>query len=172
MMISNLLVLLAQTGFVLLLALLIGLSAKKWPAARSAIYRLSIVAAIALAIGSPWLHERARPIVPIDWAPSHSFASLPAPVKAASTPASRNPMSTPAPTSAVTTPFDPAPLLPKLWLLIAALLTLRLVVGQFGLLRIRRSCSLLENKRVTELMPDIARQRGIRRPECGRRVVG
>lgn len=163
MTVSDLFVLLLQTGFVLLVALAAGFAARRRPALRSAVYRLSIVAVLVLLIGSPWLRERAHPIVPVPSDPGFSTVSLtPTPQHEARAPATSNSGAT-VPSNAPT-PFDPWSLVGPLWLAGTLLLLLHLGAGTLGLARVRAACRLIEEVEVRNILAEVSAQAGIAAP--------
>ena len=163
MTVSNLFVLLLQTGFFLLVALAAGFAARRRPALRSAVYRLSIVAVLVLLIGSPWLRERAHPLVPLPSDPGFSTVSLTAaPQPGAPAPAPSTPAAT-APSDA-TTPIDPWSLVGPIWLVGSLLLLLHLGAGTLVLARVRAACRPVEGVEVRSALAEVSAQAGVAAP--------
>ncbi|MEZ0327097.1 MAG: M56 family metallopeptidase [Fimbriimonas sp.] len=164
---SDTLVLLLQTGFVLLVVLAAGFLARKAPAFQSSLYRLCIIAVLALAIGSPWLNERPKPVVPIQWAPATATVTIaqptavkaPEPVAHAETPAPTD--ATVTTTSDLVNPFD---WLAMIWMAGVALLSVHLGLGYQALARIRRSSRTITDPSTLELLKRTAMQAGTSTP--------
>ncbi len=153
MNVSDTLVLLLQTGFVLLVVLAIGAFARRSPALQSTLYRLGIVAVLALVIGSPWLRERPRPVVPVEWTPS--FATATVSTHEPATPAAA--IGIVAPTAVAPTPIHPLDLLVGFWLTGVAVLTLYLGLGFFKLARMRRACREVTEPEVLAVLEETCR---------------
>jgi beta-lactamase regulating signal transducer with metallopeptidase domain len=131
-----------QTTLLLLLAIGACLLLGKSPGARLVICRASVVAVIAIALGSPWLATRPRPLVPIRVPAWHSTLSIPAqmpisvPDNAVATPAAAT-VGSPA------TPVDWLGIARAIWLCGVGVMAAFLCLGYGMLATIRRRSSVV-----------------------------
>ncbi len=151
---SDLLVLMLQTGFVLLLVLAIGLMARRVPALQSLIYRLGIVAVLALVIASPWLRERPSPVVPVAWVSTTLSVAVSQPTPTPLAEVNSSVMHVP---SAVPATIQVMDWLAGIWLVGVLLLSAHLALGYLTLVRIRRSCRFIDDAAVQEVLSAAAR---------------
>jgi beta-lactamase regulating signal transducer with metallopeptidase domain len=170
MTVSTALVLLLQTSFVLISAFAFGYIFRARPALRVAIYRLSLLGVIALAIGSPWLNERPNPVVPVRWSTATTMVSVTqSPAKPTSrstheeTSTQERHVAT-APSASVREPIRPLDTLPWLWLAGVAILTVHLAIGWIGLLAVRRRCRPIDDPQVLATLNEIAREAHLSTP--------
>ena len=161
---SDLLLVLLRSGAVLSLALVAGSLARKAPALRLAVYRLGLLAALVVAVASPWLREAPAPLVPVRWEPAPVAVRT---IKAASVPPKAAPTAA-LPQAPVENSLDPLALVGALWLAGSGLLLLRLAFGYGALTRLRRACRVVEIPEAAE----IAREMGVAVPTVVEGPVG
>lgn len=161
MNLSDALILLLQTGFVLMAALLVGLLARRVPAVRQGGYRLAIVAVAVLALGQPWLRERPTPVVPVRWSvPSTSVTVTPTETDDKPAPPKAPTAIAVSPPPAAPEPLDPIALWPWLWFGGVALLSAHLAAGYVCLARVRRGCRTVKAEEVWRILGKVAQQAG------------
>lgn len=133
-----------QISALLLVSLITMLLAKRHPAMRLAIARVSLVAIVLLAFASPRLQEREKPVVPVTLAVS----SLPVPRATAPV---RPVVMTESAAIAPAFELEPEQVVAGVWLLGSAVLGFGLLLGYYQLARIRKECSPCEDPLVAEI---------------------
>lgn len=163
---SLFLLILVRTGVVLLVALFACLLTGKVPTFRLAAVRVAVLAVLGLAIASPWVGERARPVIPVAWHPTARTWHLGAAHPIESSPAA---VSTSSGDETVDSPegIRISDCILPLWLIGVGVLAAHLGLGYFSLASLRRRSlrtSADSNDRLNMLLESVAKEAEIRTP--------
>lgn len=158
-----------QSTFLLLSALLACAFLRKSPAAKLVVCRAALIGSLGLLLGTPWLHERQKPVVPINLPMSRLEGAVPRMAAAHNIISESHSIGRVTFDDRITTPesrpVDLLGLLRAVWLGGVTLLAAILGIGYGKLLRLRRSCRTVTEGTAYEAVANACATFHIRVPE-------